>query len=360
MVKVTFIHSYGVKAFEKKSVGGTQLQLYYISRELAKEEDFDISFITRTKTSRKMEGVQLVPGMDKINGWSSRLKAGLKLILRMREEDADIYFSSSDNMIPGLVGLYCKLSGKKHIHRTVHKRECDRTLKEKNWVKGVINSIGLRLADLVFVQTDSHGDLLSEWTDSRFEVLANSFPITDSNHQLGNKILWVGRRVRWKRPELFIELAERFESEEFVMISPCTGDEEEYYNMIEQKASEISNLNLIERVPREEIQEYFKDAKIFVNTSKKEGFPNTFIEAGMHHTPILSLKVDPDNFIQSNSCGFSCENDFEEMCLNLDNLLENKAEIKEKGENCRTYVEENHDISKNIVKIKDEILRLIQ
>lgn len=353
MKKICFIHSYGAEAFRGESVGGTELQLYNISTALA--GDYDVTFLTRAEGT--VEGVKLLPGLGSVGSWSEKIRSGLRLLRYMRKVDADVYFSSADTMIPGLVSVYCRLTGKKHIQRTVHQRELDLTLFEKSLSRGLGNNIGLRLADTVLVQSREHGRMLSSWTDSRWRVLKNSFPLGDRTSTGGDYVLWVGRRVEWKRPGLALDLAEKFPDHEFVMISPRTGGTEALFDRVEQRANEIDNLELIERVPRDEIQDYFDGAKLFLNTSEKEGFPNTFVEAGIGSTPILSYTVDPDGFIEAYDCGYSCNGDEELLANRLEQMLE-EGGLDEKGENTRRYVEENHDIEKNIEIVKEEIERL--
>ena len=50
---------------------------------------------------------------------------------------------------------------------------------------------------------------------------------------------------------------------------------------VKARASTIPNLRLHENVRWENMGEYFAKAKLFVNTSTHEGFPNTFVEAAI-------------------------------------------------------------------------------
>ena len=43
----------------------------------------------------------------------------------------------------------------------------------------------------------------------------------------------------------------------------------------------LSNLELYEDVPWNKIDTYFSNARVFVNTSTHEGFPNTFVQAAL-------------------------------------------------------------------------------
>lgn len=359
LMDISFIHTDAKQAFEKKSVGGAELQLYHISAKLA-ERGHNIKFLTRTDSKESIDKVELIPCLGDVDTIAKKIRVGLKMLIQMDKQDSDIYFTSSDNMTPGLVSLYCILKGKKHVHRTVHKREIDKQIIKNNPVKGIIHHLGLRSSDLIFVQCEEHEKMISDWFDPNTKIIRNSFVIGDKPKSEKNQILWVGRRVRWKNPSMFLDLAESRPSENFVMISPCTSGSEEFYSKIRKRSKDISNLKLIERVPREEIQEYFDKAKIFVNTSDKEGFPNTFIESGLGKTPILSYKVDPDSFIEKNSCGYSCNGEQELLENRLDEMLENKDRTLQQGSNCRKYVEKYHDLSNNILRIEESLKQVIE
>lgn len=361
MKEVCFINSLGYEAFKGRSVGGTQLQLYYLSTELAEDQDYNVYFLARdAKDEEEIENVVFFEALSRVKGIKNKIKSGIKLMKKMYDVNADVYFSSSSNMEIALISLYCKLKRKKHVHRTNHERQMKKSRFRNELVKGLINHLGMRKTDLIFTQCKDHAEMLSNWFEPELEILPNSFPIPEGEISEEDFILWVGRRVEWKRPDLVLDLAEEFPEEDFVVISPRTSSTEQFYNRIERRAEEINNINLIERVPRDQIQEYFDNAKIFLNTSENEGFPNTFVEAGIGYTPILSYKVDPDSFIQLEDCGFSCSGDYQELKLRLEDMLENEDERRRKGRNCREYVEKNHDITNNIQTVKAVIERLLE
>jgi len=81
----------GYNAFKDKSVGGTQLQLYFISTALAENEEYEAQFITKTEDCEKLEGVELVPGIGKTNNFINKLHTGLKLTFSLIQADADIF-----------------------------------------------------------------------------------------------------------------------------------------------------------------------------------------------------------------------------------------------------------------------------
>ena len=109
------------------------------------------------------------------------------------------------------------------------------------------------------------------------------------------------------------------------------------------------NLRFHGFVPYYKVNEYFKKASIFVNTSRIEGFPNTFIQAWMHYTPVVSLSVNPDKIIQGERLGF-CSGTFKQLVSDVITLLKDEKLRKIMGKNARKYVEREHDVRKTVKK----------
>jgi glycosyltransferase involved in cell wall biosynthesis len=114
-------------------------------------------------------------------------------------------------------------------------------------------------------------------------------------------LLWISRCHPIKRPHLFLDLAEALPETRCRMICPC--EERELWNSVAARASKLPNLEFIEKVPYHEVQEHYDASEIFVNTSTFEGFPNSFIQAGLGKTALLSLCVDPDGMIAAFGSG---------------------------------------------------------
>ena len=118
--------------------------------------------------------------------------------------------------------------------------------------------------------------------------------------------------------------------------------ESELKTIVRNEAAQIKNLELIDHVDFFKMQEYFNQAICLVNTSAKEGFPNTFIQACIGSTPILSYNVDPDSVITDNKMGLLCSNS-SEAALQFIYSLDSRA-VKAYGENAFEYVQKNHDL----------------
>jgi len=106
-------------------------------------------------------------------------------------------------------------------------------------------------------------------------------------------------------------------------------------------------VEFVSGIPFGEIDQRYREAKVFVNTSSSEGFPNTFLQAAANRTPIISLNVHPNSFIEEHSCGFYCHDDFALMEDRLRELLQDKTLRRKQADNAYAYVREHHDVGKN-------------
>jgi glycosyltransferase involved in cell wall biosynthesis len=132
------------------------------------------------------------------------------------------------------------------------------------------------------------------------------------------------------------------------MIGGKAEREPQLYNDVTVAAQKLLNLRFHGFIPYHRIDDYFKRAAIFVNTSSIEGFPNTFLQAWAQYSPVVSLNVDPDDIIRKEKLGF-CSGTFKRLITDLITLLENETLRKNMGERAREYVEKEHDI-KEVVK----------
>jgi len=221
-------------------------------------------------------------------------------------------------------------------------------------LRGKIFQFGFRNADLLVAQSRDQIKILEKKYPSKAQkavLIKNSFPLKNLTEEKKN-ILWVGSSADVKRPQIFLDLAQEFPGEKFVIIITKSTVNLELWKEIKERVREMKNVRFFEKVNFIEIDKYFAQAKVFVNTSVFEGFPNTFLQALATQTPLLSLKVDPDDFIIKNNCGLVCGDDFEKLKNNLKRLLENQEEREKMGRQGQEYLKQNHDIKKNIEEWK--------
>jgi len=249
---------------------------------------------------------------------------------------------------------------KKFIYSVANKPDVDSS---KSGLIYKIFRFGLKHADYVIAQNYEQIDLLKQLkikNPSRALVLKSGYPLRKNGIDITSKsdILWVGRTVNWKRPELFLKLALVFKNRNFKMI--CTKYvNQEYWEDIKKLAENIPNLKFIEFVKFSEIEDYFRKAKVYINTSIYEGFPNTFLQAFKYETPVLSLNVNPNNIFDKYNIGYYCNDNFNLLKEKLFELMQNSALQEMIGRDAYSYVRKFHDIEivgKQWIKVINFIL----
>ncbi len=359
-IKVCFVSPKAYPLFNpdiKEVFGGAEVDLYYLATELAKDENFRISFIVADYGQKKIEELQNITVIKSLTFRENSLIAAGKIWRAMKNADSQIYFQETSSWGTFLVSLFCKLKNKKFIYRTAHKNECDGTYIKEYRIQGKAFKWALRNADEVIVQNASDQNDIKKLMGIDTMVIPNGHYLSDIKQIDKDYILWVGRSAQFKRPYLFIDLAEEFPDEKFVMICQrATGDEN--YEQLVSKAKQTENLHFIRRVPFADIDDYFQSAKVFINTSEAEGFPNTFIQSCKAGTPILSLNVNPDGFLDEYNCGICANDDWQEFVKHLKTLLSEHDELRNLAQNARKYAEEKHDIEKIAEKYKTLFLIL--
>lgn len=75
------------------------------------------------------------------------------------------------------------------------------------------------------------------------------------------------------------------------------------------------------------MEKRFRRARLFVNTSAHEGFPNTFLQAWSQGIPVISF-VDPDDLIRKNRLGLVVH-DIDEMARGIRDVLQGKTHFSE-------------------------------
>jgi glycosyltransferase involved in cell wall biosynthesis len=347
-VKICFFNINAYSVFNAKSgasIGGTEVQLFNAAKFLARIDNLEVSFIVGDwdqDNVEQYENISLHKSFSIRRSLFSYLKAPFQLWRSLGRVNADVYIASSAGVEIGIIALFCKLQKRKFIYRTAHDIDCSGEY-SKRGIKGWAYTFGLRKADLVFTQKRENQMMLREYYGIDAVVVRNAYSIKASDdHGKGQYVLWISRCEKWKNPELFIEVANSLKHLHFVMI--CQKSMSEYYKSVKKSAEKLSNIDFIEGIPFDEIQKYYNRARIFVGTSDYEGFPNTFMQACIGKTPIISFRVNPEEFITKYNLGYCANGDFDRMVRCIDTLMNNEADWNEKSENALGYVRENHDI----------------
>lgn len=370
-IRVCIVSLYAYHMFNPKvysRFGGAEMQLYNLATELAKDERFEVIFLVGDFGQPEIESIQGVQ-LRKFynpNGGLKYIRAFIAMFRLWRvlgKIKATIYLQRAAGLETGVVALFCKFRRKKFVYMAAHDQ--DTGITRPSWMKGFIGSLrwnlyklGVTYADTVIVQHQGQQAAVKKNYHKESIIRNSAHHIPDElDTSQKHTILWVARADDWKQPEIFLHLAQKFPSEKFVMIMPESNDKL-FFQKIKEQAAKLHNLNFLGFVPVNEIDKFFQQAKIFINTSKTEGYPNTFIQAAKSKVPIISLNVDPNGTLEKCEMGLCAQGDPSELESDLGYLLSNQELIDKMGEHGFQFAKKYHDISKIIEEDKKLFIKL--
>lgn len=153
-------------------------------------------------------------------------------------------------------------------------------------------------------------------------------------------VLWLANLSLGKQPEIFIDLARYCKDcHGWKFILAGGTNDKNYFNKILAKTGGLPNLEMPGQIPFEMSFDLFSRASLFVNTSvlEAEGIPNSFIQAWLLKTPVLSLNHDPNGWIMNENLGFCAQGDKKAFFEKGKGLLKEIDLLSEMGENCRRF-----------------------
>jgi glycosyltransferase involved in cell wall biosynthesis len=166
--------------------------------------------------------------------------------------------------------------------------------------------------------------------------------------------LWIGKSDTVKQPEIMLRLAHALPWMCFVMLMNRVDP-----GIFDQIAgNKPPNVTLIEQMPFSEVELLFTQAVVLVNTSRFEGFPNAFLQAGKYRVPIVSLQVDPDGFIARYECGIVADGDLSRLQHGVAHMYTDASLRERCGNNLYTYVETHHRLEDKIHEFNQVVSEL--
>jgi len=305
-------------------------QVSMVSRDIGQDDGVVVNGVQVWKTFKKTDGLPYLrffyPRLTSI--WRA-----------LRNADADVYFQSCAGLMTGVVARFAASRGRKMIFRIAHDTDCIRGQQLITYERDRrIYDFGLRRTDLISAQSNVQARLLDEnYGLSSVEIdMSAEIPDEPDDSQRNIDVLWVNNFRAFKRPELVIDIARNMPDVSFTMIGGQMKGDESLYSDVKDAAAAVDNVNFVGAVPYSDVNTYFSKAKVFLNTSDSEGFPNSFLQAWVRGVPVVSY-FDPDGLIDARGLGVSVEDQssFEDA---LSGLLLHDDERRRVGECTRKFV----------------------
>lgn len=359
MIRLVFISTLAYNYFfpgKVKQAGGNT-RIYTLAKAFALLPEYEVFCIIGDFGQDdwiKKEGVTLIKAP--IDNPLALIEVSLKI--KKLKPDLLVDFCASPRLF--LYYLLKKSTGLKYVFFTGHDIDVNGDYKKvENYLYYFFYIVGLKKADKVVSQVPHHKTLLlKRYNINSNLVLSPYLKIIKKEKPSPTIILWVGRAAHYKRPELFVQLAECFPLEKFVMICNKSAYDNGFMESIKDGKNLPANLEFHEYVSYPEMDSFYKKAKFLVNTSDMEGFPNTFIEAAVTQTPILSLNSNPNNILSDHGAGYFCEGSTKILGKKCYKMLQEIEKTQEAGIKAFDYAFKYHSLDRAVAQF-DHIFKTI-
>jgi glycosyltransferase involved in cell wall biosynthesis len=274
-----------------------------------------------------------------------RVMESIRVWRALRAADGRVIVARAGNPAVGITALFAKLHRRRFIFSSANNFDFVAP-RISNWWSRAVYGLGVRLADVVVVQSEDQRKLAEQAFPSlrRIEHIpsfVDSVPHSEDHGERALMFLWIGRAAPEKRPLRYLELARALPEAQFAMI-PVPEGGVEGVNGIRAAAEGIPNLQLLEPLPHAELMRLVGRAVAVVNTSNAEGMPNVFLEAWARGIPVLTLQFDPDGVVSRQTLGVAAEGSWDRFVAGARELWEGRSRVSDVSRSTREYIDAVH------------------
>lgn len=301
------------REYNNHPIGGEQVQQTLLAKSLA-QRGYQVSMVTADygqpegaiwDSVRTHKAFGLDEGLPGIRFFHPRWSGLWRALGRA---DADVYYTSCAGALTGQMAIFCRQHGRRLIFRVASDADCELDLPLlKYWRDKKLYEYGLNRADAVLVQSAYQRDLLKKnyGVDSSIAgMLVESGNAERSFAQRDYTVSWVNNFRSLKRPDILLDAAEALPHLSFHMAGGAAPGHEKYFDAVSAVARSRFNVKLHGLVPYHDIGELYERARVCVNTSDIEGFPNSYLQAWSSGTPVVAF-FDPDELIAKEGLGIA-------------------------------------------------------
>jgi glycosyltransferase involved in cell wall biosynthesis len=276
-----------------------------------------------------------------------------QLIKELKRIDPDIIYQRWRIAYTGMAAWFARKHGRKMVFGIANMRDprknrvpLDRMFLFKS-ITEYLGRYGIRHADAVVAQTYEQRETLRQQFHRDSCVIRTGHPVPSPPFPkaMPPLVIWVSNIKPVKRFELFLDLARECRDLPARFVHVGGKLKNSYQDRLDDKAKDLNNVQFLGELPFEETNDWIARSAILVNTSASEGFPNTFVQAWLRETPVVSFEVDPDRLLVEEGLGY-CSGTFERLVADVRALLEDEDKRRPMGEKAREYAVRNHDIAR--------------
>ena len=334
--------------YQQHSIGGEAVQQTLLARALARR-GHDVSMVVLDYSQpdgAQWDGIRVYKAFARDAGvpvfrfihprWTGTWSA-------LARADADIYYTSCAGMHVGLVAWFCRRFRKRFVFRTASDADCERgrvrvfvRFARDRW----LYSQGLRQAHAVLVQSASQAKAMarSYRLHSQVAGMLVDRPLASRSRDID--VLWVGNIKHVKRPDRVFELAGKLPQLQIHMVGGKTHGEERLFREFTQAIAARTNVVFHGALPYSDTNRLFDRARLLVNTSDIEGFPNVYLQAWVRGIPVVTL-IDPDGVIAREQIGAAARSPAE-IPDAITSLLDQPSAWEAASDRCRAFMEREY------------------
>ena len=345
------------------NMGGAEYQVRFVLDALCNKGGYEIYYLCRNVAPDFKAKDYYV---RKVGNGTGLKRFGLyfdvfRLYSALKEIRPQIIYQNVGCAYTGIAAMYAKKYGAKLVWHIASDDDVAPQTKAKFRHKLIsapdrfLLNYGIRNADVIAGQTQYQSSLLEENFGRKcdaFIPIGQPCPEEVAEKSERVSVLWVANLKQLKQPEVFVHLARELGKNcnaSFVMMGR-PGESTTWLNRLMEQIKNTPNLDYLGEVSQDEVNRRLNEGHILVNTSRYEGFSNTFVQAWMRRVPVVSLNADPDHILALERIGF-CSGTFIKLCSDVRALIENKAVWEEMGYRAQSYAKTNHSLEKMVKKV---------
>ena len=173
------------------------------------------------------------------------------------------------------------------------------------------------------------------------------------------QLLVVSRLVTQKNIDSIIKAVKVMENENIILNIVGDGSEINNLKLLVKKYELDKKINFIGKIENTKLNEYLKNADIFIQASNYEGLPHSILEAMNFEIPILSTDVGGCSILlNKGERGYIIPMPVSavEISEGIRKIINNKNEAKSKARLAKNYLNQEHNFNTN-AEIYDEKIK---
>ncbi len=337
-----------------EEAGGAGFQVVQIARGL-RDRGHPVSFVVGDYGQpfhEEIDGFQVYRAnrvaYDKSK--TRALKNLWRLFRAMRAAGARHYVLRSTRFLAFFVMLYARLLGARYTFMVANLPHCVR--EELEGLSPTFKRLyewSLRGAHRVTTQSEEQQALMRKNFGVETPVVPNGIevpPFAGPKTEAEVDIAWVASVKTAKRPDRLLEVAAALPHRTF-RVAGGPGADLEYYEDMKARFEAAPNIDFVGFMPPDRVGEIYESARIFLNTSAWEGFPNTFLYSWTRGIPACSNEIDPDGILSEGGLGI-VDIDPASLARRMDELLDDPDRYADMCRRCHEHVSATHSLDHTV------------